>query len=417
MQLTARVQITAEMLDLFFESGAPFDVLMAKFFKNNKWIGASDRREIAEFSYAIFRSFEKLKFLTSNITANFGRFYVLAFLVTERKLSPEKISEIFNGKRYAPAALTNFEMEFVGVLQKKVDFPANALLNYPQWMTPLLERAFSPGDLANELLALNERAPLDLRVNTLKSCREVVKKMLMNSGFQVEDCRYSSDGLRLPEGRIGRNHDVIKTGLAEIQDQGSQLVAEMCVVSPLETLVDFCAGAGGKTLAIAAAMGNRGRIFALDKEGNRLKKAQLRFRRAGLSNVFCQEITSKWIKRHRECADVVLVDAPCSGTGSWRRNPDMRAKFTPKDLEELLIVQAEILESAQRLVKKGGRLIYATCSILKEENQDQVKKFLEKFPKFKLGSIKLQNYSGEFLQLTPHKNQTDGFFGAILEFT
>jgi 16S rRNA (cytosine967-C5)-methyltransferase len=339
----------------------------------------------------------------------------LTFLAAERRLSPEKISEIFNGKRYAPTALTNFEKEFVNALQKKADFPPNSLLNYPQWMTPLLERAFSPYDLANEMLALNERAPLDLRVNTLKSSREAVKKVLTNSGFQIEDCHYSSNGLRLQEGRISRNHDVIRNGLAEIQDQGSQLVAEMCVVSSVGTFVDFCAGAGGKTLAIAAFMRNRGRIFALDKDENRLKKAQLRFKRAGLSNVFCQEVTSKWIKRHLKCADVVLVDVPCSGTGSWRRNPDMRAKFTRKDLDELLIVQAEILESAQRLVKNGGKLIYATCSILKEENQDQVKRFLEKFPKFKLGHVRLQNYSGEFLQLTPYKNQTDGFFGAVLE--
>ncbi|MDR2068212.1 MAG: RsmB/NOP family class I SAM-dependent RNA methyltransferase [Holosporaceae bacterium] len=404
------------MLDLFFESRIPFDVLMSKFFKNNKWIGASDRREIAELSYAVFRNFEKLRFLTSHISANFGRFYVLAFLTIERKLSSEKISEIFNGKRYAPVALTNFEHEFIDTLQKEVAFPSNALLNYPGWMTPLLQRAF-PHDLTNEMLALNARAPLDLRVNTLKSSREVVKKMLADSGFQVEDCRYSLNGLRLLEGRIGRNHNIIRKGLAEIQDQGSQLAAEMCAIPCAETLVDFCAGAGGKTLAIAASMRNRGRIFALDKDENRLQKARLRFKRAGLGNVFCHGITSKWIKRHRECADVVLADVPCSGTGSWRRNPDMRAKFTPKDLDELLIVQEEILESAQRLVKKGGKLIYATCSILEEENQDQVKKFLKKFPKFKLGFVRLQNYCGEFLQLTPYRNQTDGFFGAILEFT
>ncbi|MDR1375851.1 MAG: RsmB/NOP family class I SAM-dependent RNA methyltransferase [Holosporaceae bacterium] len=407
------------MLDLFFESGAPFDVLMGKFFRNNRWIGASDRREIAEFSYVIFRNFEKLKFLTSSVDANdanLGRLYVLAFLATEKKLSSEKISELFDGKRYAPVALTNFEKEFIGALQRKTVFPKNALLNYPQWMSPLLEKAFSPQDLENEMLALNARAPLDLRVNTLKSSRETVKKMLMNSGFQVEDCRYSPTSLRLSDGRIGRNHDIIREGLAEIQDQGSQLVAEMCVVSSVETLVDFCAGAGGKTLAIAALMHNKGRIFALDKDENRLKRAKLRFKKSGLSNVFCQEITSKWIKRHRECADVVLVDAPCSGTGSWRRNPDMRAKFTPKDLEELLILQEKILESAQQLVKNGGKLIYATCSILKEENQIQMEKFLAKFPKFRLGYVRLSSYSGKFLQLTPYKNQTDGFFGAVLEF-
>jgi 16S rRNA (cytosine967-C5)-methyltransferase len=179
-------------------------------------------------------------------------------------------------------------------------------------------------------------------------------------------------------------------------------------------VVDFCAGAGGKTLALAAAMQNKGRIFALDKYEERLQNAKIRFRKANVNNVFCQQITGKWIKRHAECADTVLVDSPCSGTGTWRRNPDMRAKFTQNDLDELIVVQREILESAHRLVKKGGRLVYATCSILPEENEDQISNFLNDHPEFAQGDVKLQNYSGKYLKLTPFQHRTDGFFAAVL---
>jgi 16S rRNA (cytosine967-C5)-methyltransferase len=388
---------------------------MAKFFKNNKWIGSHDRRAVAEFSYSIFRNFEKLKFLASNITSNFGRFYVLAMLKTGNAPSETEIEEIFSGKQSTPTKLTDFERKFVNSIGGNIDFPENARLNYPEWMTPFLKRSFSSDELAGEMLALNEKAFVDLRINTLKSSKDEVRKMLIDSGFQAEDCVYAPDGLRLLKGRIGRNHDVIAKGLAEIQDEGSQLAAEVCAASSGETVVDFCAGAGGKTLAIAAAMKNKGRIFALDKYEERLENAKVRFRRANVNNVLCQQITGKWIKRHLECADAVLVDAPCSGIGTWRRNPDMRAKFTPKDLGELLAVQAEILESAYRMVKKGGRLVYATCSILKEENEDQIVKFLDNHPEFIRQNIKLQNYSGDFLKLTPLKNKTDGFFAAVMK--
>jgi 16S rRNA (cytosine967-C5)-methyltransferase len=415
MQLGVQVQAGIEMLDLFFSSGAPFDIIMAKFFRHNQWIGSHDRRTIAEFSYSVFRSFEKLKFLTRDISANFGRFYALAFLKTENYFPDKTIEEIFSGRQRSPEKLTDFERKFINSLDKKIDFPEHARLNYPEWMMPLLKRSFDSGDFTSEMLALGKKASVDLRVNTLKSSLDEVKKMLIDSGFQVENCSYSPNGLRLLKGRIGRNHDVIKRGLAEIQDEGSQLIVEACAAGSGNTVVDFCCGAGGKTLALAAAMENRGRIFALDIYPKRLENARIRLRRANVTNVFCMPITGKWLKRHLEFADIVLVDAPCSGTGSWRRNPDMRAKFTPEDLKRLLTVQSEILESAYRLVKNGGRLVYATCSILKEENEDQISNFLANHPEFSRQPVVLPNYSGDFLQLTPHRHKTDGFFAAILQ--
>ncbi len=414
MQMNAHIQTAIELLDIFFETHAPFDIIMAKFFKNHKWIGGHDRREIAEFVYAVFRNFEKLKFLTERITQNFGRFFVLAFLKTEKKLSLEEIQKIFSGKMYCPPKLSTFEEKFLASCELPHDVPNYVTCNYPAWMTPYLERAFGAENVVAEMMAMNEKAAVDLRVNTLKATKEDVRKLL-SAEFKVADTELSETCLRVLDGRIGRNHPVLQNGLAEIQDEGSQLIAEICGAKAGDTVVDFCAGAGGKTLAIAAKMQNKGRIFALDKYVERLENAKIRFRRADVNNVFCQEITGKWLKRHVECADVVLVDAPCSGTGTWRRNPDMRAKFQPQDLEELLAAQEGILTTAASLVKKDGKLIYATCSILREEDENQVEKFLSKFPDFHAEPICLKNYSGQYLRLTPHQHKTDGFFAAVMK--
>lgn len=413
MHISTKIQATIEMLDLFFSTHAPFDKIMAKFFRMNRKIGSSDRRQIADFSYCIFRSFEKLKFATQSCEK--GRGVVIAFLKIEMKLSLEKITEIFSGKPFAPIKLIDSEKCFIQGLEK-IRFPKYAQINCPSWLMPMMERAFSVDSLIDEVLALNQVASVDLRVNSLKSSKEEVRKMLIKTGFMVKECFYTANGLRIDK-RIGRSHEIIARGLAEIQDEGSQLVAEACGVLPGNTVVDFCAGAGGKTLALAAIMQNKGRIFALDKLEERLEKAQMRVRRAGGSNVFCQQITGKWLKRHLECADVVLVDAPCSGTGTWRRNPDMRAKFSLLDLKELMNLQSEILSTACKLVKKNGRLVYATCSVLKEENEDQIAKFLEDHMNFKLKKVNLQKYSGDFLKLSPFKHQTDGFFAAIMQKT
>jgi 16S rRNA (cytosine967-C5)-methyltransferase len=435
---------------------------MAKFFKNNRWIGSRDRREIAEFSYSIFRSFERLKFLASNIrplskpsnfeefsgvigaqnrsvlevredsstgtaqklpkgrwlrkraiTHDLGRIYVLIALKVMNGLSEAKICELFSGRSEGLSKLTDSEKKLLNRIDETTDFPEHVLLNYPEWMTALLKEAFPPETLREEMLTLSEKAQTDLRINTLKSSKDEVKKILVDSGISAVDCRYSVNGLRLQEGRISRSHRVIAEGLAEIQDEGSQLVAELCDAAPGDTVVDFCAGAGGKTLAIAASMKNKGLIFALDKYEKRLENAKIRFRRANVNNVFCQQITAKWIKRHLECADIVLVDAPCSGTGTWRRNPDMRAKFTREDLQELTATQTEILESAQVLVKNGGRLVYATCSILKEENEYQIENFLNNHREFV--QKRIGNPPGNYLKLTPFQHKTDGFFVAILE--
>ncbi len=411
MQLEARVKSTVDLLEIFFASRAPFDIVMSKYFQNSRWIGANDRRAIAEFSYEIFRNFEKLKFTTQKITSNFGRFFVLAHMKFNRKFSDKQIEEIFSGRRYAPEKLSEFEQKFLR--RNFFDLPMYAQLNYPEWLDPYLRRVFCEDHFADEMNALNGKAFVDLRVNSLLATKEQAREVLKE--FEIEDTKYAENGLRILNGRISRSHPAVCRGIVEIQDEGSQLIAELCEVYPGDTVIDYCAGAGGKTLALAAYMENKGRIFAMDKYPERLENAKRRFRRANVNNVFCQEINNKWLKRHRESADVVLVDVPCSGTGTWRRNPDMRAKFCKKDLVELLEVQSEILRTAQSLVKPGGRLIYSTCSVLKEEDDDQIEKFLKKFPNFELQKVRLKNYSGDFLRLTPFRHNTDGFFAAAMK--
>lgn len=410
MQLEARVKSTIDLLDIFFNTHSPFDIILAKYFNSNKWIGSADRRAVAEFSYSIFRSFEKLRFLTQKITGNFGRFFVLAYLKSEKHYSDKEIDEIFSGRKYAPERLSLFERNFISNFTDQ--FPKNAILNYPAWLEPCLRKVFDDDCFDQEMEALNRKASTDLRVNTLLTSKEEVKRILQ--GFEVEDMKYSENGLRILSGRISRSHEVLRNGFAEIQDEGSQLIAEVCGVSSGDVVVDYCAGAGGKTLALAAQMKNKGKIFALDKYPEKLENAKIRFRRAGVNNVFCQEITGKWLKRHQEIADIILVDAPCSGTGTWRRNPDMRARFQEKDLKELLILQSNILKSAKNLLKPGGSLIYSTCSILTEENEEQIENFLQENSNFKKCEIQLRNYKGDFLRLSPLRNGTDGFFASLL---
>ncbi len=412
MQLEARVKTTIELLDIFFSSGTPFDIVMSKYFRSHKWIGSSDRKGIAEFSYEIFRNFEKLKFITQKISCNYGRYFVLAHMKFDRGFSEKQIEEVFSGRKYAPEKLLDFDRRF---LNKEIGIlPDYAQLNYPEWMDAYLRRGLGEEHFVDEMNALNQKAYVDLRVNTLLSTKEKAKELLKE--FEVEDTRYAKNGLRILNGRISRNHEAIRKGIVEIQDEGSQLIAEICGVCPGNTVVDYCAGAGGKTLALASFMENKGRIFAMDKYPERLENAKKRLRRSNVNNVFCQEINNKWLKRHKESADIVLVDVPCSGTGTWRRNPDMRAKFTENDLTELRTVQAEILCTAKNLVKPEGRLVYSTCSILREEDEDQIENFLKNFPEFTLQKIELSNYEGKekFLRLTPFRNGTDGFFAAVM---
>ena len=287
-------------------------------------------------------------------------------------------------------------------------------------------RAAMGDRFAVEMRTLLDAAPLDLRINPVKANRESAIKALARARITAEPTQWSPLGLRVqgrpPLGAV----DAFKDGLVEIQDEGSQLVAIAVAPKPGQQVVDFCAGAGGKTLAIAALMKNKGRVVACDVLAGRLKRAAERFRRAGLHNIEAHPLSSErdpWVKRHKRKFDRVLVDAPCSGTGTWRRNPDSRWRQLGPGLEELVPLQANILDSAARLVKPGGRLIYATCSLLPEENEKQIAAFLESHPDFTVLPVAevwaeegagTPPSEGPYLRLTPARHDTDGFFAAVM---
>ncbi len=301
--------------------------------------------------------------------------------------------------------------------------PDAVRLEIPDWLLPRLTARFGPG-LPTEMAALAQPAALDMRVNLLKGDRDQAKAALAAEGWEAEPTKLSPWGLRIDGRRPVTSGPAFQSGLVEIQDEGSQLVAAMVGAAPGMRVVDWCAGAGGKTLALAGAMENRGQIVACDVSAARLDGAVRRLRRAGVHNVerHLVEPGDKWLKRRAGTFDRVLVDAPCTGTGTWRRNPDARLRLRETDLAELLPKQASILDTAQSLVRKGGRLVYATCSLLEEENEAQVTSFLLRHADFAVVPLarawpldQPPPNSGDFLSLTPARHGTDGFFAAVLE--
>ena len=276
--------------------------------------------------------------------------------------------------------------------------------------------------------ALNDPAPLDLRVNTLKAKRDDVQALLKTAGIDSEPTPFSPWGLRVPGKPALNQLDVFTRGDVEVQDEGSQLLALLTGASRGEMVVDFCAGAGGKTLALGAMMRNTGRLYAFDTSGHRLDALKPRLMRSGLSNIFPSQIAherDERIKRLAGKVDRVLIDAPCSGLGTLRRNPDLKWRQSPKAVKELSAKQQAILESAARLLRPGGRLVYATCSLLRAENEDVAQAFtaaqerdFELVPVAPLLAAARVERAGEldhegFLRLWPHRHHTDGFFAAV----
>jgi 16S rRNA (cytosine967-C5)-methyltransferase len=304
--------------------------------------------------------------------------------------------------------------------------PRAVACDIPDWLEPHLAAVYGRR-LEDEMAALNAAAPIDLRVNSLRADRETARRALAAEHITAEPTPWSPLGLRLKHRAPLAGTSVFKDGFVEVQDEGSQLAALLADARPGMRLVDFCAGAGGKSLALAAGMNNRGKLVACEVSAWRLERSARRLRRAGVSNVERRTLTSErdpWVKHHAKSFDRVFVDAPCLGIGSWRRNPDGKWRARPQDLAELVERQRDILASASRLVKPGGRLIYVTCSLLREENEDQAEAFLAAHPDFALypaaraweETIGGRSPAGdEYLRLTPARHGTDGFFTAIFE--
>jgi 16S rRNA (cytosine967-C5)-methyltransferase len=338
-------------------------------------------------------------------------------------MTVHKIGMAFTSGRYGPPALSDAETilleKFAGHTLEHPNMPDAVKYEVPDWILPRLKAQFGPA-LDAEMAALAQPAPLDLRINALKTTREAALAALAREQLDARPTQFSPWGLRLAGRQSITQGPAFQNGMVEIQDEGSQLIALLIDAKPGMRVVDYCAGAGGKTLAIAMTMENKGHIVACDVSAPRLEGAVKRLRRAGVHNVESHllEPGDKWTKRQAQKFDRVLVDAPCTGTGTWRRNPDARLNLTETDLTELLAKQATILDQAQKLTKPGGKLVYATCSLLNDENEAQVESFLVRYPNFKrvpVGAPMPELLHAPQLRLSPRVHGTDGFFAAVLE--
>ncbi|MGP1395218.1 MAG: RsmB/NOP family class I SAM-dependent RNA methyltransferase [Inquilinaceae bacterium] len=429
MTPAARVAASVDLLDQVLRSPRPADGVVSAYFRGKRYIGSKDRVAVAERLYAALRHHARLGWWLDRVGHSDGaRSRLIAELTLAEGLPPDNVGRLFADGRYADGALSAFERRLAerlgGQALDHPDMPGPVRAECPDWAAEPLRRAF-PDSFEAELLALLEPAPLNLRVNVLKANRDDVLTELEKMGVAASATPLSPLGLRV-EGRPPlAGSPLFRSGAIEVQDEGSQLVALLVDARPGQQVADFCAGAGGKALALAAAMANKGRVVACDVSEGRLTRARERIKRAGADNVEPRLLVTerdRWIKRQKGKFDRVLVDAPCSGSGAWRRNPD--ARWRPVDLADLTALQTRILDSAQRLVKPGGRLVYATCSLLPDENEDRVAGFLADHPEFGIvpvGTVWTQVLGttppcdGPFLRLTPARHGTDGFFVAILE--
>jgi 16S rRNA (cytosine967-C5)-methyltransferase len=432
----ARLEAAIGLLDEIEQARAPADDIIANYFRRHRFAGAKDRAAMSQHIYAVLRRRAALDWWIERGGPGLprdARRRLLAALVLVESWTLRAIDEACDGDRFRPAPLTVADKRFLEALApEKIehkDMPPDVRGNYPAWLHLQLEAVFGRG-LQREMAALCGTAALDLRVNGLKvDDREKARAALAREGVNAARTPLSPIGLRVFERVPLGTLKTFRDGVVEVQDEGSQLAALLADARPGMRVVDFCAGAGGKTLALAAAMENRGHLVACDIAAKRLERATERLRRAGASIVQRVPLTSardKWVKRHGQGFDRVFVDAPCTGTGTWRRNPDAKWRLRPEDLADLTALQAEILDSAQRLVKPGGRLVYVTCSLLAEENEQQVAHFLAGHPAFSLLPVGPvwravigtgAPAEGEMLRLTPARHGTDGFFVALIERT
>jgi len=395
----------------------------------HRFAGSGDRAAIAGLVYDALRRRASSAWLMG---ADSARAILLGMLKRERGLDSAAIANLADGARYAPEVLSDEERQRLDAADL-AGAPPHVAGDYPEWLDPHFARAF--GDArAQEGAALASRAPLDLRVNTLKADREKAAGML--SGLTTEPTRWSPWGLRIRLAADAKNpaihaEPVFLKGMIEVQDEGSQLAALLSGAKAGEQVLDLCAGAGGKTLALAAMMENKGQLYATDDDKRRLAPIHERLARSGARNVQVRtprSIGGEVADLAGRC-DLVLIDAPCTGTGSWRRNPDAKWRIRPGAIELRQKEQMAILDRAVPLLKIGGRIVYVTCSVLDEENGAQVRAFLSRHADFSqqppaeiaqaLGEqasafTAAARLSAEGVLITPRTTQTDGFFVAIL---
>ncbi|CAN5393969.1 RsmB/NOP family class I SAM-dependent RNA methyltransferase [soil metagenome] len=387
----ARVQAAIELLDTIVraarDAGPAGDTIIARYFAERRYAGSKDRRAVRELVYAAIRH--------AGERPTTGRSIMVAMAETDPELAA-----LFDGSTHAPAVISPKEPRAT---------PGIA----PAW---LIERLAKSGMSSETLPAMLERASLDIRVNTLLATRDDVVPAIPGA----EPLPHAPNGIRLPAGTQVEQLELYNGGAIEVQDEGSQIVALATGAKPGDTLIDLCAGAGGKTLALAAMMENQGRIVACDTDRGRLQRLAPRATRAGVaiaeSRLLDPNKEAEALEGLEGKADVVIIDAPCSGTGTWRRNPEARWRLNAERLERLTATQARLLDLGATLVKSGGSMTYIVCSLLDEEGADQVSRFLSAHGDWKADPLSLPagTRRGTGIRLSPDRDGTDGFFVARL---
>ncbi|MCX7933245.1 MAG: RsmB/NOP family class I SAM-dependent RNA methyltransferase [Rhodovarius sp.] len=405
----------------------PADAIAHEYLRARRFIGAADRRAITDLAWGVVREQARLAWWVSRCGGRpEPRSLLIAYHALVLRQDP---ALLFGAGRFAPAPLTPAEAALAARLRgqplRHPDQPPEVALNIPAWALPGLTARFG-ADLPAEAAALEAEAPLDLRVNLLKTSREAARAALAEEGIATEPTPYSPWGLRAPKRAPVMATRAFRSGLIEVQDEGSQIIAALVDARPGMRVLDLCAGAAGKTLALAMTMGNRGRISACDVSAARLAGAARRLARAGVDNAETRLLApgDRWAKRQARSFDRVLADAPCTGTGTWRRNPDARYRMGETDLRELLAIQHDILVTAADLTRPGGLLVYATCSLLPAEDEEQVERLLARSSDFEpvplpeawaaAGLPGAPPCPGPWLVMTPARCGTDGFFAAVL---
>lgn len=403
------------LADVLSNTG-PADVKLGWFFKQNRELGTKDRAFIAESVYGVLR---RKSFLSYVADGDDPRKLLVAWLVRVQGMSTRDLAD----------SLTAQQKEWAQEIKaKKTDDISKAMqADLPEWLWDKLVVQYGEKEALTIARSMHQPASLDLRVNLVKATREDVVAKFASENTVVSPTPYAPNGLRMPQKMTISRHVLFTDGKIEVQDEGSQLLAQLVAPRRGEMVADFCAGAGGKSLAMGALMRNSGRIYAFDVSEKRLQNLGKRLKRSGLSNLHSQLITSEAdpkLKRLNGKFDRVLVDAPCSGLGTLRRNPDLKWRQKPQDVLELSVKQTNILARAAKLLKPGGRLVYATCSLLQDENEVIAESFLKAHPDFVLvpaAPILQQQQinldTGPYLKLLPHMHQTDGFFAAVFEKT
>ena len=424
MKLAGRVQAAIEVLHEVMTRHRPAAEALKDWGKAHRFAGSSDRHTIGTLVYDALRQRSSA---AAQGGGNDARHIVLGVLKAGWDMSVDDLAAL-SKEQHGPAALTADDVKALS--EASANLPWHVAANIPEWLAPTFEKLFGAHTM-EEGLALSQRAPIDLRVNTLKAERLKVREAL--ASFSPVPGPWVETSLRIVAPGPDEKHVNVEVdpahgmGWIEVQDTASQVAAALSGVKPGETVADICAGAGGKTLALAALMQNQGRLVAHDVDRHRLRPIFERVMRAGAS---CVEVVSSDNASAMQDGtfDCVVVDAPCSGTGTWRRKPEIKWKLTRKTLDARLTDQRNVLASGAKLVKTGGRLVYFTCSLLPEENEDQVRTFLKQNPAFRLLPVGDQwsrtiggdapasaDGAKETLLLTPHQHGVDGFFVAVME--